>query len=338
MTRTNRPIVIWLFTGCFLVYCMVVIGAITRLTHSGLSMVEWNMVVGSMPPLTDKDWQLPFEKYKESPEYKKINYDFTLSDFKKIYWWEYIHRFLGRFIGFVFIAGFFWFVIRKKFPEGFIKKMYVLLALGALQGFIGWFMVKSGLVNNPYVSHYRLAIHLLAAFTVFAFTFTYALDLLYPENEKFYSLALKRTTLAVFALLLLQIVYGAFVAGLKAGYLYPTFPKMGNAWFPDEITVLNPVWKNYIEGKPGVQFVHRYLAYAVVLAVVLLYFKAKKHPLTRIQNKTMNFIVAIVVVQFILGALTLVLQMPLTIAVLHQTFAFVLFAAFVFLMHRMRRT
>jgi cytochrome c oxidase assembly protein subunit 15 len=337
LRKSQKPIIIWLLSGCLLIYAMVVIGAITRLTHSGLSMVEWNLILGSLPPTTDEAWSVPYEKYKESPEFKLKNYDFSLEDFKSIYWWEYIHRFLGRTIGFIFILGFVIFLIQKRFKEGFLRKMFLLLLLGALQGVIGWYMVKSGLVKNPYVSHYRLATHLISAFTVFGFTLWFALDLIYPEKEKTYNASFHKLSLLTFVLLILQIIYGAFVAGLKAGYLFPTFPMMGNKFIADEVFALSPVLHNFFEGKAGVQFIHRYLAYAVTAMIIWLYFKFKKTESSPLQQRIVSLLLIGVLVQFILGILTLVLNMPIILAVLHQTGAFVLFSLFVFFFHRYRK-
>ena len=188
INKTHRPIIIWLLTGCLLMYLMVVIGGITRLTGSGLSITQWKVVTGTLPPLSEESWQKEFDSYKQTPQYKLINSDFTLSDFKGIFWWEYIHRLIGRIIGFVFLVPFIWFWMKKRFPEGFMKKAIVLFALGGFQGFLGWFMVKSGLSENVHVSHYRLAAHLISALTVLGFTFWYALDLRWsgfeiPTNE-----------------------------------------------------------------------------------------------------------------------------------------------------------
>lgn len=334
MHNPNRPIIAWLFTGCFLVYVMVVIGGMTRLTHSGLSMVEWSPA-GSLPPMNEQQWTVQFEKYKQSPEFKIMNFDFTVDDFKEIFWWEYIHRLIGRTIGFVFFLPFLFFLLKKKFPEGFLKKMIVLLLIGASQGLLGWFMVKSGLQKNPHVSHYRLAAHLITAFTAFGFTFWYALDLIYPKQEMI-GKSLKKLALLLFSVVVLQIIYGAFVAGLKAGYMYPTFPKMGDKWIADEVTALEPVWKNFVEGHAGVQFIHRYLAYAVVMLVGILFYRARKLELTSLQKKLMNALGIIVSLQFILGILTLLLHVPVLIAVIHQTGAFFLFGTALFLIHRLR--
>lgn len=336
----HNSIIIWLLAGCILIYAMVVIGGITRLTHSGLSMVEWNMIVGSMPPISEADWQIPFEKYKQSPEYQIINNQFSLEEFKSIYWWEFIHRMLGRSIGVVFLVPFFYFLLKKKFDKPLLKKMFILLSLGALQGVLGWFMVKSGLQKEPQVSHYRLAAHLISAFTVFGFTFWYALDLLYPKiieeneiNKKVY-----RVAKIAFGFIVLQIIYGAFVAGLKAGLFYNTFPRMGISFFPETLVSYEPFWKNFFENPAGVQFMHRYLAYLVVIIVVFLWETARKMELTPLQRKSSNFMLSVICIQFLLGIITLLYTVPITLGILHQTGAFVLFASVLFFMHSLRKT
>ena len=338
MTNT-KPIVIWLLTGCFLIYLMVVIGGITRLTHSGLSMVEWNPILGSLPPMSDADWQAPFEKYKQTPEYQLVNNQFTLEEFKSIYWWEYIHRFLGRVIGVVFLIPFFYFLLKKRFDKSFLKKMYVLLALGALQGVLGWYMVYSGLQKEPHVSHYRLAAHLISAFTVFGFTFWYALDLLYPkvieDNEM--TKKVRRMARVMLGIVIVQIIYGAFVAGLKAGLFYNTFPKMGNRFIPETVTSFSPFWKNLLENPAGVQFIHRTIAYLVVIIVLFTWETIRREPITRLQKRASNFMLGVVFAQFILGIITILYAVPVTMGVLHQTGAFFLFVSSLFFMHSLRR-
>lgn len=334
----NRSIIIWLLTGCILIYLMVVIGGITRLTHSGLSMVEWNLIVGSMPPLTDADWQVPFEKYKESPEYQQLNSHFTLEEFKSIYWWEYLHRFLGRLIGLVFVVPFLYFLIKKKLSPVLIRRGVILLLLGAFQGVLGWYMVKSGLSKNPYVSHYRLAAHLISAFTVFGFTLWYALDLIYPkQDETVDTSSLKKTGIVFFVFVIIQITYGAFVAGLKpvVGLGYPTFPKMGDEWFPDTITAFEPLWVNFLEKGAGVQFIHRYNAYIVVILILYIWYKSKQMKLLPLQTKSLDLLLWLVVFQFLLGVLTIMYSAPLLLGILHQTGAFFLFGASLFFIHQM---
>ena len=337
MKTSHRPIIIWLLTGCFLIYLMVVIGGITRLTGSGLSITEWKIVTGTLPPLSEEAWQKEFDAYKQIPQYKLINSDFQLSDFKQIYFWEYLHRLIGRIIGIVFLVPFILFWAMKKLPPGFMKKALVLFVLGGLQGVIGWYMVKSGLTENVHVSHYRLAIHLISAFTVFGFTFWYALDLTPApllQQERSEQPVLKKLAIILFSIVILQIIYGAFVAGLKAGYGYPTWPKMGDQWVPDDVTALEPVWKNFTEGHAGVQFIHRYIAYLVVIIVGIIFYRSRKMVITPEQKKIINALGIIVIAQFTLGVLTLVYGVPIVIAVLHQTGAFFLFATTLLLIHR----
>ncbi|MGQ0828529.1 MAG: COX15/CtaA family protein [Bacteroidota bacterium] len=335
----HRPIIIWLLAGCFLIYAMVVIGGITRLTHSGLSMVEWNMIVGSMPPMNDADWQEPFEKYKQSPEYRIINNQFTLEEFKSIYWWEYTHRMLGRTIGLVFFIPFCYFWVKKKFDTPLLKKMILLLILGSFQGVLGWFMVKSGLQKEPHVSHYRLAAHLISAFTVFGFTFWYAMDLIYPAAAEENNAKKKITRYAkiMFGLIVLQIIYGAFVAGLKAGLFYNTFPKMSGSFMPETVTAYEPFWKNFMENPAGVQFIHRCLAYVVTIFVLFVWEHARTIQLTPLQRKASNVMLATVAIQFILGVITILYAVPVAMGVLHQTGAFFLFASALFFIHSLRK-
>ena len=271
MNKDNKKVVYWLILGCILIFVMVVVGGITRLTHSGLSMSNYKLISGTIPPMNEIEWQEAFELYKQYPEYQKLNYHFTLEDFKEIYFWEWLHRVIGRLIGLVFILPFIYFLIRKQLAKPTIKKCIILLFLGAFQGFLGWYMVKSGLVDRPDVSHYRLAAHLTTAFITFAFTFWVALDILYP-NKKEVVKSFRNLIRAGLAILILQIIYGAFVAGLDAGFIHNFWPMMSDGKFMHETVYMeqSPVIKNFIEGKSGVQFVHRILAYIVVVFVLLI--------------------------------------------------------------------
>ena len=315
---------------------MVVVGGLTRLTHSGLSMVEWN-ITGSLPPSNDEQWLLLFNKYKSSPEYKLVNSYFTISDFKKIFWFEYIHRFIGRILGVLFIIPFIYFLIKNKIPEGFLKKLLFILFLGAFQGLIGWYMVKSGLVNNPNVSHYRLAFHLITAFTTFGFTLWFALDLIFLNkiNENFKKL--KKLLLIFFGLLVIQIAYGAFVAGLKAGYVYTTYPKMGNEWLPAIITSKKPVWLNFFELHAGVQFVHRTIAILLLLFSIYIYVLSNKYNITNKSKNWFFLMPAMVFIQILLGVFTLIYSVPIVIAVIHQTMAFALFSVVLINLHKLQK-
>ena len=314
-------IVVWLLTGCLLIFLMVIIGGITRLTGSGLSITEWNVVMGTIPPINHQDWQIAFEKYQQSPQFQKVNFDMKLEDFKSIFLWEYIHRLLGRLIGLVFLIPFLYFLITKKLEKSLIRKLLLLFALGGLQGFLGWFMVKSGLVNNPHVSHYRLAIHLLMAFITFGLTFWIALGLIYPHASTQPSAPpkiIKTTSRVILLLVIVQIIYGAFVAGLHAGRIYNTFPKMGNEWIAEAVTALEPFWRNLTENLAGVQFVHRCIAWILIGSIFLLWLLARNTHLTSTQKKGINALLIIVILQFCLGVFTLFFAVPIILAVLHQ--------------------
>lgn len=339
-SHPHKQIIYWLLTGCALIYIMVVVGCITRLTHSGLSITDWS-VMGTMPPLSEQSWNEHFSKYQESPEYKIINSGMTLSEFKNIFWWEWSHRFIGRMIGLVFFAGFAYFLMKKKFTKKLVIKSIILMSVGAMQGLVGWWMVRSGLVKNPNVSHYRLAIHLMTAFTAFAFAFWFALELIF-ENEKNSTEAnegkkLFPVTIILFVALIFQIIYGAFVAGLKAGLYYPTWPKMGDEWFPaDVILTSDSVVKDFTENGAGVQFIHRTFAWVVVLFVSFIWWRSGKLKLSKWQNKGVSSLIYLTTLQIFLGVFTLLYGVPVIMGVLHQTVAFLLFATVLYLLFQSR--
>ena len=335
MKKDNKKVIYWLLTGCLLIFIMVVVGGITRLTHSGLSISNYKLISGVIPPMNDVEWQEAFDLYKQYPEYQKLNNHFNLQDFKDIYFWEWLHRLIGRLIGLVFFIPFLYFLITKQLSKPTIKKAIVLLGLGAFQGFMGWYMVKSGLVDNPDVSHYRLAAHLTIAFITFAYTFWVALDLMFP-NKKNINISFRNFIRWSLAILLLQIIYGAFVAGLDAGFIHNHWPMMSEGKFMHETVLIeqHPWYKNFIEGKSGVQFVHRMLAYVVVGFIIVLWQKSKKLSLTTMQKKGINALLIMVGIQFLLGVFTILLQVPVWLGVAHQVGAFVLLSAMVFTLHR----
>jgi cytochrome c oxidase assembly protein subunit 15 len=335
--KRNKPIIIWLLTGCLLIFLMVIIGGITRLTNSGLSMVDWNPIMGFIPPLNQLDWNVTFEKYKLYPEYQLVNSHFTLEEFKSIFFWEYFHRLIGRVIGMVFIIPFIYFLIKKMLSKKLLIQSLVLFGMGGLQGFIGWWMVKSGLVKDPDVSHIRLAIHLITAFLTFAYTFWVALGLMYQDIENKHVKNLKNIISIIFGVTVLQIIYGAFVAGLNAGFVMNTFPKMGDQWINDSVTALSPTWLNFVEGIGGVQFIHRYLAYLVVGLIVYFVIKSRKYQLSVRQKNSTNILLYAVLFQFLLGVFTLIMSVPIWLGVLHQLGAFLLLTAIVFAMHAFRK-
>jgi cytochrome c oxidase assembly protein subunit 15 len=339
MNKSQNPVIIWLMVGALLVVFMVVIGGITRLTQSGLSMVEWNLVMGSIPPMNETEWQQTFEKYKQSPEFNIVNYEFDLEDFKSIFWWEYIHRMLGRLIGLVFIFPFFIFLYQKRIDKPLLKKLISIFILGAFQGFLGWYMVKSGLVKDPHVSHYRLAAHLIAALTLFCLILLTALELIFKDSKLKYDPHLNRIrklSIAGTILLTIQIIYGAFVAGLKAGLYYNTWPKMGIKWVPSEVgqAISRDGFISLVDNITVVQFIHRYLAWIVAIIVIMMWAKVRR----RFKDSDLwpgsQFLVGMTVIQILLGIFTLVYQVPVSLGVIHQLGSVLLLGGFVFIIQR----
>lgn len=335
--KNNKYVIYWLLSGCVLLFIMVMVGGITRLTNSGLSMTDWHLVTDTFPPTTEEAWNEAFEEYKKFPEYQKINihYDFTMDDYKFIYFWEWFHRFIGRIIGIVFIIPFTYFLIKKRLDAATIKKCVILLFMGGFQGFLGWFMVKSGLIDHPDVSHYRLALHLTFAFITFAYTLWVALDLIYPNKQEVI-LPLRKWARIALVFLIIQIVYGGFVAGLNAGMIHNHWPLMSEGKIIHEtVWSEQPTWfQNLTEGKSGVQFVHRTMAYVVVGLMLFLYFKSKKYTLNSLQTKGTKILVLFVGLQFVLGVFTLLFQVPLWLGLAHQMMAFLLLSSMVFVLHR----
>jgi cytochrome c oxidase assembly protein subunit 15 len=338
MKSSNRQIAIWLFSGCFLIFIMVVVGGITRLTGSGLSITEWKPIMGAIPPLNDAEWNIAFEKYKQIPQFQKVNSHFELSDFKSIFWWEFIHRLIGRLIGVVFLIPFFYFFLKGKFKKETTKKMLFLFFLGGVQGFLGWFMVASGLTERTSVSHIRLAIHLMFAFITFAFTFYYALELIYEDKEKRKSsdshFNARSFNIVVFSMLILQIVYGAFVAGLHAGKLHNTFPLMSGQIVPTGMGAMSPALSNIFDNPVTVQFIHRFMAFALLFMCTWFFVKSRKLDLTTSQKSGINWLITAVSFQFLLGVLTILTQVNIVIASLHQVGAFFLFSVSIFLLYQ----
>ncbi|WP_276499692.1 COX15/CtaA family protein [Pontibacter litorisediminis] len=332
----NKAIVLWLLSGALLLLAMVVIGGITRLTGSGLSIVEWNVLSGTLPPLNEQEWLLTFEKYKQFPEYLKLNKGMTLAGFKQIFFWEYLHRLLGRIIGVVFLLPFLYFLFTKQLTSRLFRRLLFILALGMAQGLMGWLMVKSGLVDNPHVSHFRLAAHLALALTLIGVILWTVADLTSGKR-----IAAPRagnplglTTLLVLAVVLVQIILGAFVAGLKAGFSYNTYPLMEGELLPSHVAGLT-LWQT-LENGVVMQFAHRWVAMAVLLAVGLLWYRARTTHLSHPARTLTWALLLTCMAQVALGIATLLLAVPVTLGVLHQVVAVVLFALTLLLVHRLR--
>lgn len=324
--QSHKDVVAWLFGVCALVFLMVIVGAITRLTDSGLSMVEWRPLLGALPPMNDTEWNRVYELYQASPEFAKKHFWMDLHDFKQIFFWEWFHRFLGRVIGLAFALPLLWFWISKKIPQGYGLKFLGLLILGGLQGLMGWYMVKSGLVDEPYVSHYRLAAHLSLAFLIVALLLwcAFSIRATYGSGNK----TLYTHTWSALGILIITIFWGAYTAGLDAGLIYnDSFPKMGGQWIPPDINQYSPYWINFFETPSGVQLVHRWLAMLTTITVLSLWFHAIKSGIKHIGN---HALAVMVLVQFTLGIVTLATNVQLHVAVMHQAGALTLLGILVF--------
>ncbi|MCC6370678.1 MAG: COX15/CtaA family protein [Bacteroidia bacterium] len=340
----HKQLIYWLLTGCLLIYIMVVVGCLTRLTHSGLSITDWSFM-GSVPPLNQDMWQERFAKYQQSPEFEKVNYTMTLEEFKPIFMWEYVHRMIGRLMMYVFAIGFIYFLIKKKITRNMWPRFALLFFMGAMQAVIGWWMVYSGLQQKPAVSHYRLATHLMSAFTLFAFTFWFALSLMYPKEEAQESEGkkLRPWVYVFFVVLIVQIIYGAFTAGyvegdashLRPGHIFNTWPKMGEDWMPEQVYWKESLSENIFENASGIQFMHRMLALVVVTALGFIWYRSNKLQLNKAQYLGVTFLIYGVTIQFILGVLTLLYNVPVILGALHQTGAFFLFLSTVYLIFQL---
>lgn len=323
----KSSLIIWLFVGCFMIFTMVVVGGITRLTGSGLSITEWKVVTGVIPPLSQAEWEMEFFKYQQIPQYQLINSHFTLDDFKFIYFWEYIHRLIGRTIGLVFLYGLITYYMRGVISKQLMPRLLFMFVLGGIQGFLGWYMVSSGLTENVRVSHIRLAIHLTFAFITFGYIFWVALTQLFPvkyANSNAYT-RYKKYGWTLLGLVILQVIYGAFVAGTKAGMVYTTWPTMEGEWIPESMTYMlqKDGISSLINNLASVQFIHRSLAYLITIIVVALILKVwKDKQLEAGQKKSAYALGGLVVLQIILGIYTLLNSVPVTLGVIHQATAF----------------
>jgi len=331
----NRQVATWLFICCGLVFAMVILGGVTRLTGSGLSMVDWKPIMGWLPPLNDAEWQQAFEMYKLSPEFLKINSHMDVHAFKGIFWLEFLHRLLGRTIGIVFALPFVYFfarayVVRREWP-----KYLLMFVLGGLQGVLGWYMVKSGLVDNPHVSQYRLTAHLVAAILIYAYMFWVGLSLLHAKPAKQHH-AWHRKTVLLTALIALTIISGGFVAGLKAGEIYNTFPMMGSYWIPPGLLALEPTWRNLFDNLTTVQFDHRILAISTFVLVGLYWTRFRKAGFTGRSRPAANALLITAILQVILGISTLLLSVPTFLAAAHQAVALLLLTVALYLTHSLR--
>ncbi len=327
----------WLFLCCGLIFLMVVVGGITRLTLSGLSITEWKPVIGIVPPLSAADWAAEFGKYRQIPEYRAVHFEMSLDEFKSIYYWEYTHRLLGRLIGVAFAVPFIWFLARRQLPRRLAPPLVGILLLGFLQGALGWYMVESGLADRVEVSQYRLVAHLALALAIYAAILWTALGIVRGSPFPHASPGWRRASEAVLALVALTILAGGFVAGTRAGLTYNTFPLMDGRLVPGGYAQLHPLWLNWFENIAAVQFDHRLLAVATVTAVFVLWAAGLRANLPIPARKALHALLAVAALQVALGISTLLLVVPIPLAAAHQAGAVMLLTAAIVARHTLRR-
>ena len=338
--NSHKSIAIWLLICCATVFGMVVLGGVTRLTGSGLSMVQWAPIMGILPPLDQAAWEETFRLYQQFPEFQLKNFSMTLDEFKSIFWFEYSHRLLGRGIGIIFFLPFLFFLFTGKVNKSLTPKLIAMFILGGLQGLMGWYMVKSGLVDDPHVSQYRLTAHLSLAIIIYGYMFWVALDLLLPKDNNIATVMnpkLSQLSMIITSLIFITIMSGGFVAGTRAGFAFNTFPLMNEQLIPDGLFEMQPIWHNFFENIMTVQFDHRVLATMLFLAVPVFWLKTRKFNLKPTAQIGVHLLLAALALQITLGISTLLLIVPVSLAAAHQAGAVILLTASLFVSHQLRQ-
>ncbi|MBK8337492.1 MAG: COX15/CtaA family protein [Sterolibacteriaceae bacterium] len=336
---SRRQIALWLFVCSAMVFAILVVGGVTRLTHSGLSIVEWKPIIGIMPPLNQAEWDEAFDKYKRTPEFQKVNHQMSLDEFKGIFFWEYLHRLLGRLVGVVFLLPFLYFAWRRRIDRPLMLKLLGIFLLGAAQGAMGWFMVKSGLVDDPRVSQYRLAAHLSLAFLIFMSMMWVALGLGAERGETARDPAthdLQRFGFWLGLLIFYMVVSGAFVAGIRAGKAYNTFPLMNGHVLPPESFSIEPWYLNFFNNMALVQFDHRAGAWLLAILVPWFWTKTRSAAISVKVRQLADLLLLLVAAQISLGIATLLLAVPVALGTAHQGGAMVVLAVLLWLNHELR--
>ncbi|MFT4024200.1 MAG: COX15/CtaA family protein [Flavihumibacter sp.] len=306
LQKGNKAVATWLLIGVGMIIIQVALGGITRLTGSGLSITEWDVVTGSFPPLNKDRWLEEFQKYRQTPQYRLLNSDFSLQDFKNIYFWEWFHRVWARLIGVVFLVGFVYLVQKRYLRKDMVNSMIMLFFIGALQGLVGWIMVASGLTGDAvYVKPTRLAMHFILALGLLCYTYWFALGLLIDKRERNAAAGIKRLLVIILGLVGIQLIYGALMAGHKAATVAPTWPTINGSWYPSGLWRDTPVLLNLIDNKITIHFIHRNLAYLITILIIVWYIKAGRQPLTALTRKWLRLPLLLVVMQVMLGIFSL---------------------------------
>jgi cytochrome c oxidase assembly protein subunit 15 len=339
LSQSSRTAVAgWLGICCVLVFAMVVLGGVTRLTDSGLSMVRWEPISGMLPPLNQAGWQAEFDHYRQYPEYQKINAGMSLGEFKRIFYFEYAHRMLGRLIGFAFAIGFVWLWIRKHLSRPLVPHLIAMFVLGGLQGLLGWYMVKSGLVEIPHVSQYRLTAHLGLAISIYLYMLWVLFKLVERRPAPVVSRGLRRVTLGLGVLVFVTVLSGGFVAGLKAGHAFNTFPLMAGRWIPPGYLALDPIWRNLFENIATVQFNHRLLALSTFALVLVFVIQVMKDKALQPLRKPTLTLAGVATIQVALGISALLWFVPVALGAMHQAVALILLSVMLYVVFRFRTT
>lgn len=345
--RSRRLVATWLLIGVGMTVIQIALGGITRLTGSGLSITQWDVITGSLPPLNDQQWMAEFDKYRQTPQYHLLNFDFTLGDFKKIFFWEWFHRLWARSIGLVFAIGFVWFLVKKHFKKEMINPLLILFLLGALQGAIGWIMVASGLTGDAiYVKPTRLALHFIFALGLLCYCFWFALQLLVKRDSLVARPSLRRWNIVLLVIVTIQLLYGALMAGHKAATAAPSWPTINGAWVPDGLLRDQPLLLNFIDNKVLIHFIHRGLAYILFILIAVWTIKLLRTKGTPLFAKTRWIPFAIVVLQVVLGITTVLTATRIVpgrwgvfewLAQLHQLTGMLLLLSLVWTLYLIRR-
>ena len=336
----SAAVKVWLIVGLFMIFVQIIVGGITRLTGSGLSITKWEIVTGTMPPLNAVQWEEAFELYKATPQYEKINKGMSMSEFKFIYFWEYIHRFWARLMGFVFAIPFFIFWTRRKLDKPLMRRLGIVVLLAAIVASFGWIMVASGLIDRPWVNAYKLTMHLSLAILLYSYLLWTTFKVIYPKPVVFHNKLLKKTGIIFTVLLAVQIILGGIMSGMKAGLIFPTWPDMNGEMLPS-ILLNNQEWNvdNFVNYDTSafmpalIQLAHRSVAYLLTFMGLWLFFKGLKSAKTRLQKSTMYVLVTMLVIQVLLGILTLINcigTIPVGLGVFHQGGAILLLTAVLF--------
>ncbi|MDB5232880.1 MAG: cytochrome oxidase assembly protein [Chitinophagaceae bacterium] len=343
VSRSSRPVAMWLLTGVFMLVVQILLGGITRLTGSGLSITEWDVITGSLPPLNEHQWLNEFHKYQQTPQFRLLNTGFTLNDFKSIFFWEWFHRFWARLMGIVFLMGFVIFWFQKRFTKEMVRPFLILFLLGALQGAVGWIMVASGLTGDAvYVRPTKLALHFIFAMVLICYTFWFALKLLVQDNDRIYSSKIKKYNLFLLILLTIQLIYGALMAGHKAASAAPTWPDINGYYVLPNLFNHQPVIVNFVENTALIHFIHRNLAYIIFVFIAILTALTKKIAKAGLVKKIYLLPFLFVCIQVILGVLTVLNSIHIIpnrwgifewMAQLHQLFGMLLLLSLVLLLY-----